>query len=48
MFLDQAKHVVAHFDKGEQPLATAADGMAALDVGLAVLKAGKGQRTIKL
>ena len=48
MFLDQAKHVVAHFDKGEQPLATAADGMAALDVGLAVLKARKGQRTIKL
>ncbi len=48
MFLEQAKHVVAHFEKDEQPLATAGDGMAALHVGLSVLKAGKGQRTVKL
>ena len=48
MFLEQAKHVVAHFEKNEQPLATAADGIAALEVGLSVLKSGKSQRTIRL
>lgn len=48
MFVEQAKHVVARFEKGQQPVTTAADGIAALDVGLAVLKAGKTQRTIKL
>ena len=48
MFLDQAKHVVKCFDKGEQPLVTGADAMAALDVGLAVLKSGKVRRTVSL
>ncbi len=48
MFLDQAKHVVARFDKGEQPLVTGADGLAGLDLGLAVLKAGITRRTITL
>ena len=48
MFLDQLKHVVARFDKGEQPLVTADDGIAALEVGLAVLKAGLTRRTIRI
>jgi predicted dehydrogenase len=48
MFLDQDKHVVGCFERGEQPLVTAADGIAALELGLAVLKSGKVQRTIKL
>jgi UDP-N-acetylglucosamine 3-dehydrogenase len=48
MFLDQAKHVVTHFDKGEQPLVTGADGVTALELGLAVLKSGKTRRTISL
>ncbi|MFH1570725.1 MAG: Gfo/Idh/MocA family oxidoreductase [Gemmatimonadota bacterium] len=48
MFVDQARHVVDCFDKGKQPLVTAADGIAALEVGLAVLKAGQTRHTIKL
>ena len=48
MFLDQAKHVVSCFGKGEQPVTSATDGMASLAVGLAVLKAGRTRRTIKL
>ena len=48
MFLDQAKHVVGCYEKGEQPLATGADGLAALELGLAVLKSGKARRTIAL
>lgn len=48
MFLDQARHVVGCFEKGEQPLASAADGITSLEVGLAVLKAGQTRRTVKL
>ena len=48
MFLDQLKHVVGCFAKGEQPLVTGADGIAALEVGLAVLEAGRTRRTIRL
>jgi len=48
MFLDQARHVVGRFEKGEQPVTSAADGIASLEVGLAVLKAGRSRRTIRL
>ena len=48
MFLDQLKHVVTCFAKGEQPVVTAQDGIAALEVGAAVLKAGRTRRTITL
>ena len=48
MFATQAKHVVKCFAKGEQPLVTGADGLAALEIATAVLKAGKDQRTVKL
>ena len=48
MFAEQAKHVVRCFAKGEQPLVTGDDGIAALEVATAVLRAGKGQRTVKI
>jgi len=48
MFATQAKHVVKCFAKGEQPLVTGADGLAALAIATAVLKAGKDQRTVKI
>lgn len=48
MFVDQAKHIVGCFDKGEQPLVTGADGILGLELGLAVLKAGSTRRTITL
>jgi len=48
MFADEVKHVVGRFAKGEQPLVTPADGIAALAVGLAVLKSGQTRRTVKL
>jgi len=48
MFLDQLKHVVASFAKGEQPVVTAQDGIDSLEVGAAVLKAGRTRRTITL
>lgn len=48
MFTEQAKHVVRSFERNEQPLVTAEDGLAALKVADAVLKAGRSQSTIKL
>jgi predicted dehydrogenase len=48
MFAEQAKHVVRCFERNEQPLVTPEDGLAALDVADAVLKAGRSQSTIKL
>ncbi len=46
MFLEQAKHVVRCFSRGEQPLVTPTDGIEALKVAAAVLKSGKTRRTI--
>jgi predicted dehydrogenase len=40
--------VVKCFERGEQPLVSAEDGIAALELGLAVLKSGKTRRTINL
>jgi predicted dehydrogenase len=48
MFVDELRHVVGRFAKGEQPLVTPADGIAALAVGLAVLNSGKTRRTVRL
>ncbi len=48
MFAEQAKHVVRCFERDEQPLVTADDGLAALRVAAAVLKAGRSQSTIQL
>jgi UDP-N-acetylglucosamine 3-dehydrogenase len=48
MFVEQAKHVVRSFERGEQPLVTAQDGIAALKVAAAVLEAGRKQSTIKI
>ncbi|MFO8133278.1 MAG: Gfo/Idh/MocA family oxidoreductase [Thermoplasmatota archaeon] len=48
MFLEQLKHVVRALDHGEQPLVTATDGIAAVEVAAAVLKSGISRRTIKL
>ena len=48
MFVEQAKHVVRSFERGEQPLVTAQDGIAALKVAPAVLEAGRKQSTIKI
>ena len=48
MFADQDKHVVKCFANGEQPLVTGEDGIAALEIATAVLRAGKGQRTVKI
>lgn len=47
MFLEQAKHVVACFARGEQPLVTAADGIAALKVAAAVLASGRKRQTVR-
>ena len=41
MFLEQAKHVVRCFEKGEQPLVTAQDGINALKIATAVSEAGR-------
>ena len=48
MFAEQDKHVVKCFANGEQPLVTGEDGIAALEIATAVLRAGKGQRTVKI
>ena len=48
MFLEQLKHVVRCFERGEQPLVTAQDGIAALEIASAVLKSGSTRKTIKL
>jgi predicted dehydrogenase len=48
MFLQQAKHVVQCFDRGEQPLVTGTDGIEALKIAAAVLKSGKTRQTIKI
>ena len=48
MFAEQAKHVIHSFERNEQPLVTAEDGIAALSVADAVLKAGRSQSTFKM
>ena len=48
MFLEQDKHVVRCFARGEQPRVTAEDGIEALKIATSVLKAGRGRQTIKL
>jgi len=48
MFFTEDKHVVKSFINGDQPLVTADDGIAALQVAAAVLKSGKTQATVKL
>ena len=48
MFAEQAKHVIRSFERSEQPLVTAEDGIAALSVADAVLKAGRSQSTVKI
>ena len=48
MFAEQAKHVTRCFERSEQPLVTAEDGLAALSVADAVLRAGRNQSTVKL
>ena len=48
MFVEQLKHVVGCFERGEQPLVTAADGLKSLKVATAILKAGTTRSTIKV
>ena len=48
MFVEQDRHVVKCFSRGEQPLVTGGDGIAALAVATSVLKAGRDQRTVKI
>ena len=48
MFAQQLKHVCRHFARDTQPLVTAADGIKALEVAVAVLKSGRTRRTIRL
>lgn len=48
MFVEQLKHVVGCFERGEQPLVTAEDGLKALEVAAAILGAGLKRATIKL
>ena len=48
MFAQQLKHVCRHFSRNTQPLVTAADGIKALEVAVAVLKSGRSRRTIRL
>ena len=48
MFAAQARHVARCFDRDEQPLVGAADGIAALRVATAVLKSGQTRRTVRL
>ena len=48
MFLEQAKHIVRSFTSDKQPIVTASDGINALRIADAVLKAGGNGRTINL
>ena len=48
MFAEQDRHVVGAFSRGEQPLVTGEDGMAALKVASSVLKAGKQRGTVRI
>jgi myo-inositol 2-dehydrogenase/D-chiro-inositol 1-dehydrogenase len=48
MFVEQMKHVVKSFSKGEQPLVTGQDGIDALKIALAILKSGKTRRTVRI
>jgi myo-inositol 2-dehydrogenase/D-chiro-inositol 1-dehydrogenase len=48
MFVEQLKHVVGCFERGEQPLVTAADGLKSLKVAAAILKAGTSRSTVKV
>lgn len=48
MFVEQLKHVVGCFERGEQPLVTAEDGLKALRVAAAILKAGIKRATLKV
>ncbi|MEW6755034.1 MAG: Gfo/Idh/MocA family oxidoreductase [Candidatus Latescibacterota bacterium] len=48
MFVEQLKHVVRCFERDEQPQVTAEDGIASLRVAVAVLKAGRSRRTVRL
>ncbi len=48
MFVEQLKHVVGSFERGEQPLVTAADGLISLKVAAAILKAGATRSTVKV
>lgn len=48
MFLEENKHVVKCFAQNEQPLVTAADGIAALKIAEAVLNGGRSKQTIKI
>lgn len=48
MFVEQLKHVVGCFERGEQPLVTAADGLKSLRVATAILKAGTSRSTVKV
>lgn len=48
IFVAQLKHVVDCFSRGEQPLVTPEDGIEALRIAAAVLKAGLGRATVGL
>jgi predicted dehydrogenase len=48
MFVTQLKHVMGCFERGEQPLVTAEDGIKSLRVAAAILKAGTTRRTVKV
>ena len=48
MFLEQLKHVVRCFARGEQPLVTGQDGIEALKVATSVLKSGLNRSTVKI
>ena len=48
MFLEEDKHVVKCFSQNEQPLVTAADGIAALKIAEAVLNGGRSKQTLKI
>ena len=48
MFVQQLRHVVGCFTRGEQPLVTAQDGIASLAIANAVLKSGVNHRTTRV
>jgi myo-inositol 2-dehydrogenase/D-chiro-inositol 1-dehydrogenase len=48
MFVEQLKHVVGCFQRGVQPLVTAADGIAAVEIAAGVLASGRSRRTLAL
>jgi len=48
MFVAQAKNVVKCFNKNEQPLVTAMDGIESLKIATAVLRSGKTRKTVRL